>query len=90
MQGIEFEEDKSFSASSTGAEQVYERKTGFITGLLLKIGIVDKTTANLILLGLAVIFFGIAIFIFAGIIAGPTKDWSLDQRAGLEAQKYQH
>lgn len=89
MQGIEFEEDRSFSGPSKTASQVPAEKPSLVMGLLEKMGIADKTTANFILLSVAAIFFGITIFLYSGILAKPEKDWSLDARAILEAQKYQ-
>jgi hypothetical protein len=67
MQGIEFEEDSSFSRLSPRASQIPSGKPSFMLRALKKVGVIDKTTANFILLGVAVIFFGVAIFLYAGI-----------------------
>ncbi len=54
--------------------------------LLASVGVADSATANYILLGVAAIFFGITIFLYAGVFAEPVKDWSLDARALMEMQ----
>jgi len=73
MQGIEFEEDKDFSGLKTpglkvGTFEVPVQKHGPFLKLLEKIGIDDKTTGNFILLGVAAIFFGITIYLYAGLL----------------------
>lgn len=68
MQGIEFEEDKNFQGSNVATPPDTIEKKGFIIDFLAKAGITDKSTANLILLGVAAIFFGITIFLYAGIL----------------------
>ncbi|MFZ2303539.1 MAG: hypothetical protein WAV98_01970 [Minisyncoccia bacterium] len=90
MQGIEFEEDKDYQGllrAKTLANTT--SKQGFIMKFMEKIGFVDKTTANFVLLGLVAILFGITIFLYAEILTEPAKDWSLDARAIQESQKYQ-
>lgn len=89
MEGIEFEENREYRGLSTKASQVSERKPSFMMRLLGRAGIVDKTTANLILLGVALIFFGITIFLYASALSMPQKNWALDIKAGLEEQRLQ-
>lgn len=82
MQGIEFEEDRNFSGLSTQAQQRPAPKQSLIMGLVAKMGITDTATANYILLGVAMLFFGIAIFLYAGVLGEniPSKQ-SADQIA---------
>ena len=81
MQGIEFEDDGNYNGLQTRASQVPVGKPSFMMRLLAKAGIIDKTTANLILLGLALIFFGITIFLYASALSVPQKNWALDAKA---------
>lgn len=70
MQGIEFEEEKTYQGLRTREPlEVIENK-GFIMKLLGKVGIEDRSIANFILLGVAAILFGVAIFLFAGALGG--------------------
>lgn len=78
MQGIEFEKGEDFAGLKAKVYEAPVAKQGFIIRLIAKAGIVDKSTANLILLSLAALFFGIAIFLYAGVLAEPAKDWALD------------
>lgn len=73
MQGIEFEEDKNYQGLKAQASSTPGAKGGFIISLLAKAGIKDKSIANLILLGTAAIFFGIAIYLYAGILGGSSS-----------------
>lgn len=68
MQGIEFEEDNNLQGLKAQTVSTPVAKDGFIIRLLAKAGIADKSTANLILLGIAAIFFGITIYLYAGIL----------------------
>lgn len=68
MQGIEFEEDKSYQ-NFTAEQQASALRPSTMVRLLLKLGIPDPAVANYILLGVAGIFFGITIFLYAGIFA---------------------
>lgn len=72
MQGIEFEEDKNYQGLKTQTLSTPVAKKGFLLKLLEKAGITDKSTANLILLSIAAIFFGITIYLYAGILGGNT------------------
>lgn len=72
MQGIEFEDDKNMSGLSMKAPQAPAEKQSFMMKLLEKVGIKDKATANFILLAIAVIFFAITIYLYAGILGGNT------------------
>lgn len=87
MQGIEFETDQSFSP---GASTTPGTKKTIFGRLLMNVGITDQATANYVLLGIAAIFFGVSIFIYAGILREPEKDWSLDTRAAIEMQQAQY
>lgn len=75
MQGIEFEEDKNYQGLKVETLSAPSARGGFIIKLLAKVGIEDKSTANIILLGIVAIFFGITIYIYAGVLGGnvPTK-----------------
>jgi hypothetical protein len=64
MEGIEFDIDESQNTKNTSQHQ---KKQSFLFRLLAKIGVVDPTVANFIMIGAAAFFFGIAIFIYAGI-----------------------
>lgn len=71
MQGIEFETD---NASSSSQKNISSEKTSAMVELLLKFGVKDTSTANYILLGIAGIFLGISIFIYAGLLSKPKVD----------------
>lgn len=62
MQGIEFETEQSPSSKSSQREA----KQSFMVRFLMKLGVPDVVTANYILLGIATLFFGIAIFLSRG------------------------
>lgn len=68
MQGIEFEDDRNLSGLVT--KMVVKPASGqsSMIRILAKVGIEDKTTANYILLGVSVVFFGVTIFLYAGIL----------------------
>lgn len=85
MQGIEFETDQSPVVEYQNTTQ---KRSGMMR-LLGKLGIDDPILANFVLLGLAAIFFGVAIFLYAGILVEPKKDWSLDAKVLQQrAQQY--
>lgn len=86
MQGIDFEDDRNFSGISS---QIPTQREGssLLMGLLAKVGVVDKTTANFILLGVAAIGFGVTIFLYAGALVEKEKDWSLEARVIMEMQR---
>lgn len=90
MQGIEFDDEKDLGIVSSTNFEVVEKEPSFTMKLLEKAGITDAAIANLILLGVAAIFFGLAIVVYAGLFKQPTKDWSLDARAILEAERHQY
>ncbi len=85
MQGIEFEVDE---ASSTGV-QYTEKKKSTMVGFLARIGVSDATTANIMLLAVAAILFGITIFIYAGVLVKPERDLRAEARAILIMQNAQ-
>lgn len=68
MQGIEFEEDKNYQGLKAKTFSSPSRSKSAMMELLEKAGITDKATANLILLGITAFFFGITIFLYAGIL----------------------
>lgn len=62
MQDIEFEEENSYQIKDVVAKQ------SFMKSILSKVGVSDPATANYVLLGVAVVFFGITIFMYAGLL----------------------
>ncbi|MFA5997733.1 MAG: hypothetical protein WC791_04610 [Candidatus Paceibacterota bacterium] len=70
MQGIEFDEDKDLGGYSLRkvSKVTSEGKPSYMFKLLNKAGIEDKTTGNFILLCIAIVFFGITIFLYAGVL----------------------
>lgn len=72
MQGIEFEDEKDLGIVSAVGAQTPEGKPSFMVSLLEKTGVTDKSTANLILLVIAIVLFGITIFLYSGL--SNTKD----------------
>lgn len=62
MQNIEFEEENSYQIKDVIVKQ------SFMKSLLSKAGISDPITANYVLLGIAVILFGITIFMYADLL----------------------
>lgn len=86
MQGIDFEDDRNFSGISSQVP-AQSAEPSFMMGVLAKIGVMDKTTANLVLLGVAAIGLGVTIFLYAGALGEKKKDWSLDARAIMEMQR---
>ncbi len=89
MQGIEFEEDKDFSGLKAKAIEPTVTRQGFIMKFLEKGGISDKTTGNFILLGISMIFFGVAIFLYAGLFGKniPSKENTQQITAQLRVLK---
>ena len=72
MQGIEFEEDRNYQINTGADRQTATSRPSSIMKMVFKMGVSDPATVNYILLGLAAIFFGVAIFLYAGIL-GETK-----------------
>lgn len=85
MQGIEFETDQSSPTPSSPLQPSPQKQAGMVR-LLLNLGIADANTANFILLGIAAIFFGVAIFLYAGILGEPQIDHVAKSRAALIMQ----
>lgn len=77
MQNIEFDENKEIQGQTVPNSETQS----FMMGLLAKVGVEDKTTANFILAGVAGIGFGITIFMYAGMFSEPKKDLALDAQA---------
>ncbi|MCK9345369.1 MAG: hypothetical protein M0P64_04640 [Candidatus Pacebacteria bacterium] len=68
MQGIEFEDEKDLGiVSAMNNTPAPEGKPSFMVQTLEKMGVVDKSTANLILLAAAAIIFGLTIFMYANL-----------------------
>jgi len=70
MQGIDFEENNEASGLSMKTPEVHVEKSSFTIKLLEKVGVRDKASKNIILIGIAVICLGITIFIYARILNG--------------------
>lgn len=62
MQNIEFEEENSYQIKDVIAKQ------SLMKSILSKVGISDPMTANYVLLGVAVVLFGVTIFMYAGLL----------------------
>mgnify|MGYP001613080673 CR=1 FL=1 len=86
MQGIEFEEDKNYQGLKAQALAPVMEKQGFIMKLVMKTGVTDRATVNLILLAVAAIFFGITIYLYAGIL-GNNAPVKLTQEQIAEQQR---
>lgn len=89
MEGIQFEEDREYSGLKARAVQGGAEKQSFMMGLLEKVGIEDKTTANFALLGVAIVLLGITIYMYSGIFAEQKKDWSLDAKLRMQTESAQ-
>ncbi len=81
MSEVEFETDKTYSASAVGYST--EKKESTMVRGLIKLGIKDPETANFVLLGIAGLFLGIAIFMYADVLAEPERDLAAEERAIL-------
>lgn len=62
MQNIEFEEENSYQIKDVIVKQ------SFMKSILSKVGISEPMTANYVLLGVAVVLFGVTIFMYAGLL----------------------
>lgn len=80
MEGIQFEEDREYAGLKARAVDGGAEKQSFMMGLLEKVGITDKTTANFALLGVAIVLLGITIYMYSGIFAEPKRDWAADAK----------
>lgn len=69
MQGIEFEGEKNTGdfPMKVSLHEKHDRPSWALQ-ILEILGIADKSTGNLILLGVATIFLGITFFLYAGIL----------------------
>jgi hypothetical protein len=69
MQGIEFEEEKDATATTAKVlpHEKIERPSAMLQ-ILEILGVSDKSTGNLILLGVATIFLVIAFFLYARVL----------------------
>lgn len=85
MEGIEFDLDGNHELKSSS--NTAEARRSFLIGLLAKMGVADPTVANIILIGTAGLFFGIAIFMYAGILGekATPKLSSVEISRGLKA-----
>lgn len=70
MEGVEFDIDNTQTQQNleTRAQQVRLKRSP-LYALLGEIGVTDPTAASVVLLGVAALFFGIAIFIYAGVVS---------------------
>lgn len=69
MEGVEFDLDPNQGARDFSRHvSAVKTRPSFLIGLLAKMGIADPVVSNFILAGIAAIFFGISIFLYAGII----------------------
>ncbi len=84
MQEIEFETDQVSRTSSS--PYLTEKKEPAMVKWLTKLGIKDEETANFVLLGIAGLFLGITIFIYAGLFAETPRDLAAEKRAILIMQ----
>lgn len=71
MQGVEFDEDKNYRINTGADRENTTSQPSSMTKLVFKMGVNDPSAANFILLGVAAIFFGVAIFLYAGILSEP-------------------
>ena len=62
MHDIEFEEENSYQIKNVVVKQ------SFMKSILSNVGVSDPATANYVLLGVAVALFGIALFMYAGLL----------------------
>lgn len=85
MQNIEFETDKSYPAGAYTSGEV--AREPMMVRWLAKVGITDTSLANYILIGVAGIFLGVTVFLYANVLSEPAKDWSLDARIIMEMQQ---
>lgn len=67
MEGIEFEEDKGFQPSRVNSGSSQEKRSSLILRLLKKAGITNRSTANLILLAIAVTAFVLSFYLYTGL-----------------------
>lgn len=85
MQGIEFEDDKTYGNLEAKTFNPQE-KSGFIIKLLAKMGIEDRSTANFVLIVFAVFCFAYTIYLYAGLL-GDGASRVLTQEQIAEQQK---
>lgn len=69
MNEIEFDTDKDY-APNTFSYNTKSRSSG-MAGILYKMGISDPAVANFVLIGIAGIFLGVTIFLYAGVLVKP-------------------
>lgn len=68
MGDIEFDLDNNQGLKNSSSNVEAQAKRSFLVGLLAKMGIADPAIANFILVGVAGLFLGIAVFIYAGVL----------------------
>lgn len=81
MNGVDIDLDKKQGSGILQTVTIPKPKTSFLLGFLTSIGITDPALANIILLGIAGLFFGVAIFISAGSTEKKSAALSADQVA---------
>lgn len=72
MNDIEFDTDKNYSLNAYTSQGV--TRDPVMIRFLMKLGVPDATLAGYILIGIIVIFFGITIFLYAGVFKGDSGD----------------
>lgn len=72
MQGIDFEDDRNLSGLASRVP-IQTAKPSFLMRLLARVGVEDIAVANYILLGVAAIFFGITIFLYADLLSNKAE-----------------
>lgn len=88
MEGIEFDVDGNQGLKNSPSNIIdVKKRNSFLVGLLVKIGVDDPAIANFILVGIAGLFLGVAVFLYAGILGNKeTPKLSSDEIArGLKA-----
>lgn len=68
MQNVEFETDQIPGATNHPA-----KKEAWMVQMLMKMGVPSAGLANVILLAVAILFFGLTIWLYAGLLGGPKQ-----------------
>lgn len=87
MQGIEFEENNDLQ--DLDKSTLTKVKSSFMVNMLKKAGVRDTATANFILIVIAVIFFGLTIYMYASILGEkiPSRGDMQKLTAGLNEEQ---
>ena len=68
MEGIEFEIEEELKKETAAERLVASDKSGPLVKLVLKMGGKDPVVANIILLAISAVFFGVTIYLYADIL----------------------